>query len=154
MAYQAETILASVVTILKAGGTDAGSRVYRGRTLPVESAEGGGDVINVYEGDEQSRLDDVNSRKIRTLQVFVELHKRALPSDQNDPGSVDTALNDFAREVEFALEADFSLGGSCRNFVHVGTTRERDHADREYRVLTFELAVTYRTLRTNPATQA
>jgi hypothetical protein len=154
MAHQVETILASIVTILKAGSTDAGSRVYRGRTLPVDSPEGGGDVINVYEGDESSALDDVNSRKISELQVFVELHKRALPADQNDPGSVDTSMNDFYREVEVALEADFSLAGSCRNFIHIGTQRERDSADREYRVLTLNLAVHYRTLRTNPAVQA
>ena len=154
MAHQVETILAAIVTILKAGGTDAGTRVYRGRTLPVEAAESGGDVINVYEGDESSSLDDVNSRKIRELAVFVELHKRALPADQNDPGAIDTAMNDFYREVEVALEADFSLGGSCRNFVHTGTQRERGDADREYRVLTLNLAVHYRTLRTNPATQA
>ena len=152
MAHQAETILASIVTILKAGSTDAATRVYRGRTLPVEAVET--DIINVYEGDESSQLDDVNTRKIRMLQVFVELHKRALPADQNDPGSVDTAMNDFYREVEIALEADFSLAATCRNFTHVGTKRDRGDADREFRVLTLELMVHYRTLRLNPAVQA
>lgn len=152
MAHQAETILAAIVTILKAGGTDAGSRVYRGRTLPVEAAEG--DVINVYEGDEVSSLDDVNSRKLRQLTVNVELYKRALPTDQNDPGSIDTALNDFIREVEVALEASFSLGGVCRNFIHTGTQRARGDADREFRVATLTLQVIYRTLRVDPATQA
>ena len=154
MAHQAETILAAIVTILKGGGTDAGQFVYRGRTLPVDFAENGGDVINVYEGDESSALDDVNFKKTRELRVYVELHKRALPSDQNDPGSIDTAMNDFYREAEIALEASPSLSGSCLWFEHVGTKRERDSADREYRVLTLELAVHYRTVRTNPATQA
>lgn len=152
MAYQAETILASIVTILKAGSTDAGTRVYRGRTLPVDAPEG--DVINVYEGDESSSLDDVNFKKTRDLQVYVELHKRALPTDQNDPGSVDTAMNDFARKVEVALEADPSLAATCLWMEHTGTQRERDKADREYRVLTLNLVVHYRTQRTNPAVQA
>jgi hypothetical protein len=154
MAHQAETILAAIVTILKAGSTDAGTAVYRGRTLPVEAAENSGDVINVYEGDETSALDDVNFKKTRELQVFVELHKRALPSDQNDPGSIDTAMNDFYREVEVALEASPSLSASCLWFEHTGTQRERDKADREYRVLTLNLLVHYRTVRTNPAVQA
>lgn len=154
MAHQAETILASIVTILKAGSTDAGARVYRGRTLPVDATEGGGDVINVYEGDESSSLSDLNTRKRRELQVHVELHKRALPTDQNDPGAVDTAMNDFARKVEVALEADFSLGAACDWFEHTGTGRERDDADREYRVLTLNLSVRYRTVRTNPAIRA
>jgi hypothetical protein len=154
MAHQAETILASIVTILKAGSTDAGTRVYRGRTLPVDSTEGGGDVINVYEGDESSALDDVNYKKVRDLQVYVELHKRALPTDQNDPGAIDTAMNDFAREVEIALEADPSLGSTCLWMEHSGTSRESDKADREYRVLTLNLTVHYRTVRTNPAVQA
>lgn len=154
MAHQAETILASIVTILKAGGTDAGTAVHRGRTLPIEAAENAGDVILVYEGDETSGLSDLNTRKKRELQVFVELHKRSLPADQNDPGAVDTAMNDFAREAEIALEADYSLAGACDLFVHTGTQRERDGADRELRVLVLNLAVHYRTVRTNPAVRA
>lgn len=155
MAHQVETILAAIVTILKAGSTDAGTAVHRGRTVPVEAAENSGDVINVYEGDESS---NVNIRateymKARELQVYVELHKRGLPTDQNDPGSVDTAMNDFCREVEVALEADPSLSGACLWFEHTGTRRERADGDREYRVLTLDLTVHYRTQRTNPAVQ-
>lgn len=156
MAHQAETILAAIVTILKAGSTDAGATaVHRGRTLPVEFAENGGDVINVYEGDESSNVNirSTEYMKVRELQVYVELHKRALPSDQNDPGSIDTAMNDFCREVEVALEADPSLSGSCLWFEHTGTRRERGDGDREYRVLTLNLTVHYRTQRTNPAAQ-
>lgn len=154
MAHQVETIMAALVTLLKAGGTDAGTSVHRGRTLPVEAAENSGDVINVYEGDEDSALDDVNYKKTRALQVFVELHKRALPTDQNDPGSIDTAMNDFYREVEVAIEADPYLSASCLWCEHTGTKRERGDADREYRVLTLNLMVHYRTVRTNPAVQA
>lgn len=151
MPHQAENILASIVTILKAGSTDASTRVYRGRTLPVEAAEG--DVINVYEGDEESAPHDVNALKLRILDVFVELHKRAASSDVNDPGAIDTAMNDFCREVEIALEADTTLGATCMKFEHISTSRERDQANAEFRVLTLGLKVYYRTLRTNPAVQ-
>lgn len=151
MPHQAENILASIVTLLKAGGTDAGTRVYRGRTIPVEAAES--DVINVHEGDEDSTPHDVNALKLRILDVFVELHKRAASANVNDPGAVDTAMNDFYREVEIALEADTTLAGTCMKFEHVSTSRERAEADAEIRVLTLGLKVYYRTLRTNPAVQ-
>jgi hypothetical protein len=155
MAHQAETILAAIVTILKAGSTtDAGQAVYRGRTLPVEAAENSatGDVINVFEGDETSSLRDLNvpGGKLRTLQVFVELHKRASSTDQNDP-SIDTLMNEFLRKVEVALEASFTLGGVCDKFVHTATQRARDGASQEFRVVTLELQVSYSTQRTNPA---
>jgi len=152
MAHQVETILAQIVTTLKAGGTDAGARVYRGRTLPVAASEGAGDVINVYEGDESSSLADQQARnKQRSLNVMVELHHRGLPTDQEDPGSVDTAMNDFLREVEIAIEADFTLAGTCMLCTHTGTRRERASADKEYRLVTLDLQVLYRTLRTDPA---
>ncbi len=40
MAHQVETILARIVTVLKAANTDAFTRVYRGRTVPSEEIEG------------------------------------------------------------------------------------------------------------------
>jgi len=155
MPHQCENILAAIVTLMKNASTDAGTRVYRGRTLAVEEAEGAGDVINVYEGDENSNPDDVNTRKLRSLEVFVELHKRATPTDVNDPTSLETAANDFLREVEVALEASVTLSGTCLKFEHQSTRREREgRADREYRVVTLGLVVVYRTLRTDPSTQA
>jgi hypothetical protein len=153
MPHQCENILASIVTILKAGGTDASTRVYRGRTVPPEAAEG--DVILVYEGDEESAPDDLNYRKVRTLDVAVELHKRATAADVNDPGAIETAMNDFYREAEVALEASVNLSGTCLKFEHVFTQRERNgEGDQETRCLTLGLRVHYRTVRTDPGTQA
>lgn len=151
MAHQAETILASIVTTLKTAATAAGNSVFRGRTLPVEAEENAGTVINVYEGDEASSLLNMNGGKRRALDVFVELQLRLLPSSQTDPTPIDTAMNEFARAVEVALEADFTLGATCQKFEHVATLRDRENADEEYRALTLHLVVTYRTLRTNPA---
>lgn len=155
MAYQAENIAASIVTILKAAGTDAGTAVHRGRTLPIEVAENSGDAINVYDGDETSNVNirSTEYMKVRELRIYVELYKRTLPTDQNDPTSIDTALNDFARKVEVALEADPTLAGTCLWFEHDGTQRDRADADREYGELTLNLMVHYRTQRTNPAVQ-
>lgn len=154
MPHQSENICAAIVTLLKNAATDAGNRVYRGRTLPVEEAEGTGDVINVYEGDEESKPDDVNTRKVRVLEVFVELHKRSSPTDVNDPTSLETAANEFLRKVEVALEASITLTSTCLKFEHTSTRRERSQAAREYRVTSLTLLVMYRTLRLDPATQA
>lgn len=154
MAHQIETILAALVTTLKAANTDALTRVYRGRTLPVEASEGGGDVINIYEDDESIDLNDVNFFKIRNQTVNVELHKRDIPDDVNDPGAVDAAANEFLRQVEVAIEADFRLGGTCMAVQHVGTRRDRADADQEFRVITVNLNVRYRTQRTDPEVQA
>lgn len=152
MAHQCETIVAAIVTLLKAGGTDAGTRVYRGRTVPPEAAEG--DVILVYEGEEDSSHLDVNGLKDRYLDVAVELHKRATVTDVNDPTAIETAMNDFYREAEVALEASYNLSGTCQQFQHVFTRRERNgDGDQETRCLTLGLRVHYRTLRTNPEVQ-
>lgn len=152
MPHQCETILAQIVTTLKNASTDAGNRVYRGRTLPVEDSEGNGDVICVYEGDEDSALHDVNTLKLRILDVFVELHNRATPTDQNDPTALETAMNDFCREVEVALEASVTLNNTCMKFEHVTTRRERGaKGEKERRILTLGLKVYYRTLRTDPS---
>ena len=53
------------MTLLKNASTDAGNRVYRGRTVPVDAPEG--DVVLVYEGDEESGHADLNGVKARLL---------------------------------------------------------------------------------------
>jgi hypothetical protein len=149
--HQREVILEGLRLILSLGGTAMDTRVYRGRKLPVEDIEL--PAALVYQADEQSQPDDVNYRKGRVLQVVVELHQKSQPSDLNAP-DIETALNVLAREVEVLVEADPSLAGRCLWAEHSGTEVEIESGETDRGLIRLKFDVHYRTVRTEPATQA
>jgi hypothetical protein len=150
MAHHRETLVEGLRDILQAAGTSMGSRFYRGRKLPVEDTELPAGLV--YQGDEQSELNDVASLKRRGLETFIELHQKSDPAVLNDP-DIETKLNELAREVEVALEADFTLGGRCMTFVHVATLTSIEEGESDRAVIRLQLNIQYRTLRTDPAVQ-
>ncbi|HKQ24092.1 MAG TPA: hypothetical protein VJT81_06585 [Burkholderiales bacterium] len=150
MAHHRETLVEGLRDILRAAGTTIGSRFYRGRQLPVEDTELPAGLV--YQGDEQSPPDDVRSLKRRGLETFIELHHKSDPATLNDP-DIETKLNELAREVEVALEADFTLGGRCLFFIHVGTLTRIEDGDSNRGTIRLQLNVQYRTLRTDPSIQ-
>ncbi len=156
MSHAAENIVASVISILTAAATVAGNSVYGSPDVAIAEDDNDGAVIAVFEGDEESELhsETSNSIKARWLELFVELHFRGSVVDPKNPRGVDTAANDFLRQVEVALEADQTLGGKCLTFKHTNTKRERDSKVQSLRVYTLRLVVQYRTARTNPSTLA
>ena len=153
MSLAAENIVASVVAILAAGGTVAGANVIGSPDLPVAEEQNAGSVIAVFEGDEETALDDAtsNRKKRHWLQLFIECHLRAVVADPKNPRAVDTAANAFIAQVLVLIEADVTLGGTCLWFEHKSTKRERNSAEHSLRVVTLGLIVHYRTLRTNPS---
>jgi len=150
MAHHRETLVEGLRDILQAAGTSMSTRFYRGRKLPVEDAELPAGLV--YQGDEQSELNDVNSLKRRGLETFIEVHHKSDPAVLNDP-DIETKLNELAREVEVALEADFTLGGRCMTFVHVGSITRIEEAESDRGAIRLQLNIQYRTLRTDPAVQ-
>lgn len=153
--HQRETILNSIVTILVTAATAAGDRVFRARE---DAFEPDADLpaIVVWQGDDATRLDDQHYSKRHDFEVTIELYAKILrpTTDDSTEVTVETELNALAEEVEIALEADFSLGGTCLKFSDNGASKpDIRNNDREYAMMPYSLTVDYRTLRTNPATQ-
>jgi hypothetical protein len=148
--HHRETLLAGLVTIIKNASTSCGNRVYRGRRIPIEDAEL--PVALVYQGDEESDLNDQNHLLRRVLEVFVELHQKNTPTTINDPG-IDTALNELARQVEVAVQADATLGGLCLIALHVGTQTQSEDAEADRGRIRLQFSILYRTQRTDPSVQ-
>lgn len=152
MAHHRETLIEGLRDLLQAAGTSMGSRFYRGRKLPVEDTELPAGLI--YQGDEESRFDSETSDhlKRRGLETFVELHHKSDPTALNDP-DLETKLNELAREVEVALEADPTLGGRCLFFMHVGSVTRIEDGESDRGAIRLQLNIQYRTLRTDPSQQ-
>jgi len=146
MAHKRDTLLAALVAQIVAAGTSCAARVYRGRELAVEDAEL--PAALVYHGNEASELNDVDSLKLRKLEVTIDLHQATTAVDLNVPG-IESALNTLAQEVEDAIESDPTLGASALFFMHVGTELDIAAGEVERGVISLRLDVIYRTQRTN-----
>lgn len=150
MTHRRETLLAAIVTQIKAAATTVGNKVYRGRRLPVEDAEL--PVCLVYQGDEASEFNDLaTDLKRRRLNVTIEIHQDSDPATLNDPG-IETALNALSEEIEDALEADFTVGGNALFFEHQSTTVDIETGEVDRGVIRLGLMVDYRTVRTDSST--
>lgn len=150
--HHRETLVEGLRDILQAAATSMGTRFYRGRKLPVEDTELPAGLV--YQGDEQSELESATSDSIkrRGLETFIELHHKSDPATLNDPG-IETLLNELAREVEVALEADPTLGGRCLFFVHVGSVTRIEDGESDRGAIRLQLNIQYRTSRTDPSVQ-
>lgn len=145
MTHKRETLLAAVQSQISDAATSCSTRVYRGRGLQFEDAEL--PACAVYQGDEESNFNDFGaSYKSRFLRVNVELHQKSDPANVNAP-AIETALNVLAEEVENALEADFSLGGTAISFEHQQTETEIEPGEVDRGVIRLGLVVHYRSTR-------
>lgn len=96
------------------GKTVAGSRVYETRLVPWRTQEL--PAISVYAGDESSDDRDTAPRELeRTVDMTIDA---ALFADAD----VDDALDAFALEIERAMHADPTLGGTASDSTLISTT--------------------------------
>lgn len=107
MTHQRKTIRDEVVALLSAGNAivPAGN-VHKNRDQPLTVADL--PAIVVYTLPEQSRsLDSTSTTLLRTLEVNVELHAAVKPDE-----STDDAIDAYCDQIEAALKADQSWGGT------------------------------------------
>lgn len=153
--HQRETILNSIVAILVAASTAAEGRVFRARADDLDPAT---DLpaINIWQGEDPTQLNDQHYSKRHDFEVTIQLcvKNTRTPTGDSTEVSIETALNNLAEELERALEADFTLGGTCLKFDDNGAGKpDIRNNDREYAVMPYSITVLYRTLRTDPAVQ-
>lgn len=101
MTHRAESIIEAVKTEVT-GLTTTGSRVYRGRVYPMQSAELPG--LLVYLGQDEIIQNLLQGKLDSRLTVHIDAVVKS-PTAQ-----VDTTLNLIRSEVTVALQADYSQG--------------------------------------------
>lgn len=147
MTHKRETLMAALEAQIIAASTSCGSQVCRGRNLRFEDDEL--PACAIYQGDEESNFNDFGADiKSRFLRVMVEVHQKSDPADVNDP-DIETALNALAEEMENALEADYSIGGTAISFEHQQTETEIETGEVDRGVIRLGLVVHYRSTRLN-----
>ena len=117
-----------------------------GRMYAIESDEF--PIALVYQGDETSAVDDVNSKKTRELEIRIEIHAIDNPADMSSP-ELQSDLNGLAEEIENAIEADPSIGGLALFVEHQGTQTTLAQVDTDRGGLLLNLVAQYRTARLN-----
>lgn len=125
-----------------------GSRVHPGRTRPI--AANGEPYLLVYARQEQAAgatMKGAGRKLLRRLNLVVE---------GVDTGATDTdeLLDQIAEQVEAALAADSTLGGTCKDLELAQTeiVPTTDDAERRIVVIRLTFAVVYMTVDTDPAT--
>lgn len=146
MPHARATIVAAAVTAL-GNLTTTGTRVHAGRTTPMPAASS--PFLLVYGRSEQSQpltMQGANRRLQRELVLVVE-------GVSGETGDVDDTQNAIALEVEAALAADPTLGGTCRD-LYIAATQINAQVDGETRLglVRLEFQVLYHTVATVPGT--
>lgn len=120
--------------------TAAGARVFESRTVPFQRLEL--PAIAVYTLSESVEIEGTAPRELkRTMELAIEAHVSVRPDT-----TVDDALDALAEEIERAMHADQTLGGTAGDAVlsstDVGISAE---GNRPTGVVGLTYSVTYRT---------
>lgn len=114
--HQRQQIRDAVAARLLAASTAAGSNVFTSRARPIlEILQRKEAVLSVYTGDETSRRSPDGHLLDRTLTVSIE-------GAAGGGDDLDDVLDDFAQEVEAALDADPTLGGLLHDDLELTAT--------------------------------
>jgi len=146
MTHRAETIVDTVTTLLT-GLTTTGSRVFRGRAIPVDVSQG--PALLVFMGPD-AIVNRLNFDKIDSLlSVYIEAYVK-----QND--APDTVLNTIREEINIAMQADYTLGlgnGFVINTIENDTLEPvlSHETEKNTAVQRFQYEVHYRRTRTDPS---
>jgi hypothetical protein len=140
MPHHRQLIRAAAVDMLT-GQTDAGSRVYRTRSLPVRKIPL--PAISVYTLEElvtPESVDTAPRELTRELPLLIEGWVRA-------GENVDDAMDELAVQIEAAMHADPYLRDTAAESILDSTVMEViEDGDREMGLIVLTYAVTYRTL--------
>lgn len=148
MPHVREQIRDAVVTACT-GLATTGARVYKERLYQLRPADLPG--LRIYCGAEQvepDRLGAVHGQS-RDMDLIVEGLARAT-------ADLDETLDDITAEVEAALAADVTLGGTCK-FLHLAAIddpEQFDDSDQPAGLVRMKFRVQYRTLNTTPTATA
>lgn len=127
-----------------------GSRVYPGRSRPVTSEAA--PHLLVYARQEQSGSDTMGGSSRKLMRQLV------LSIEGIDTGATDddAVVDSIAEEVEGALAADPTLGGTAKDFVITRTdiTASTEDQERPVRTIVLQFSVFYRTAANDPTTAA
>lgn len=141
MKHARQSIREAVITLLSgiAGVTLERSRVYPMVTLPVISVYANGEVSESENESMPSPL-----RYSRRLQLQVDIAVEAVTG-------FDDTVDDYAAQVEAALAADVTLGGTATDSVLTRTTIDMDGSgDKPIAIARLQYEVWYRTTGTDP----
>lgn len=115
-------IKSAVVLMLKEAKTKAGGRVYMHRRLPLRNKTL--PAILVYAGDEESSIFNESPRELERV-VNIEVQAMYETKRESD---LDDELDEFAAQIEAAMNTDDSLCGTVSDVFLAGTTTEIDNS--------------------------
>ena len=139
MAHVRKTIRDNVTTTLT-GLTTTGSRVYQTRLFPLATAKLPG--LCIYTRSENTEYATIGRPRtqIRQLEVVVEAYVKGA-------SNLDDTIDTISVEVEEAIAADPSRGGSAKDTQITGFDVEYDgDGDQSVGVARFTISVTYVTV--------
>lgn len=120
-----------------------GGNVFPGRPWPLDEGERPG--IVVLTPAEDAEVDAIGPVKLmRTLEVLV--------IGYDDGDAIEDRLDQIALEVETAIAADPTLGGTVKEIVLSGTAMEIDQARSRAGEIRMTFTAGYRTTRAAPGT--
>lgn len=115
MAHPRKLIRQAVVTLLS-GATAADARVFKAREVSFKQSEL--PAVAVYTPDEE--VETTRSTAPRELERTLQLVVEGV-TESGSPSDVDDAADDLSEEIEAALDADPTLGGTATDTLLVRT---------------------------------
>lgn len=113
MSHQRTVIRNKIRDLLIAGNTAAADKVFANRVVPIQEDEL--PCITVYTNGETAEIYNTAPRELeRRLSVVVEIANKV-------EETIDESLDDLAKEVEYILDQDDTVGGTASDIVYQGS---------------------------------
>lgn len=121
MSHGRKDIRDAVKSILIAAEIVPEGNVFANRAIRIQDSES--PIINIMTSDETSSVAEQCPGKLkRRLTVLIQLAAVPGTTEENDPIPVDDVMDDFADQIELALDDDFQWNGTVTESHLVQTT--------------------------------